>query len=63
MTASTPQVQPVSYEGKQLCIYTHPELSKGGIFSKTYISLDDKNLLKVRILMIPPEDLWCKKEP
>ena len=34
---------------------------EGGIFSKTYIEIDNKNVLRLRTLIIPPEELWVKK--
>ena len=49
------------YQGKKLHVYTYPEGKEGGIFSKTYIEIDEKNILRLRSLMIPPEDLWKKK--
>ena len=47
--------------GKQIHNYTYPPGLKGGIFSKTYIEIDDDNVLRLRSLMIPPGDLWTKK--
>ena len=35
---------------------------EGGIFSKTYIHINDKTILRLRTLMIPPEDLWGEKK-
>lgn len=55
--------QPVEYiNGKKVHIYTTPKGIKGGIFSKTYIEIDEHNLLRLRTLMIPPGELWGKKE-
>jgi hypothetical protein len=48
--------------GKRLHVFTYPKGKEGGIFSKTYIEIDDKNILRLRSLMIPPEDLWSKKQ-
>lgn len=45
-------------DGKKVIVFTNPEDAKGGIFSKTYITIDDTSVLRLRELMIPPEDLW-----
>ena len=47
--------------GKRIFIYTFPKGKEGGIFSKTYIEIDVNNVLRLRALMISPEDLWTKK--
>jgi hypothetical protein len=46
------------YNGKRLYVYTYPEGAIGGIFSKTHISIDDENILRLRGRIIPPEELW-----
>jgi len=46
------------FKGKRLHTYTLPIDSKGGIFSKTYIKIDEKNILNLRYQIIPPEELW-----
>jgi len=43
--------------GKRVYVYTYPK-EEGGIFSKTYIEIDEHSVLRLRSLMIPPEDLW-----
>lgn len=48
--------------GKKVLIYTHPKGIEGGIFSKTYIEIDERNVLRLRTLMIPPGELWGKRE-
>jgi hypothetical protein len=53
----------LSYKGKRLHVYTYPPGVKGGIFSKTHIKIDGDTILNVRIQMIPPQELWGKKEP
>ena len=53
--------QPLFYKGKRLHIYTHPEGSKGGIFSKTHVKIDENNILNLRTQMILPDGLWGKK--
>jgi hypothetical protein len=45
-------------QGKQVHIFTVPLDAKGGIFSKTYILLDNERVLNIRYQMIPPNDLW-----
>ena len=54
--------KPIYIKGKRLRIYTLPEGSKGGIFSKTYVKIDENNVLNLRYQMILPYDLWGKKE-
>jgi len=54
--------KPVEYiNGKKIHIYTSPKGTEGGIFSKTYIEIDEHNLLRLRTLMIPPGELWGKE--
>lgn len=48
--------------GKKVHVYTHPKESEGGIFSKTYIELDEHNILRLRLLMVKPTDLWSKSK-
>jgi len=50
------------YKGKRLHVYTHPKGAEGGIYSKTYIKIDENSVLRLRALMVPPQDLWSKKE-
>jgi hypothetical protein len=50
--------KPEFIDGKKVHVYTYPKGIEGGIFSKTYIEIDGHNLLRLRTLMIPPEDLW-----
>ena len=47
---------------KQVYVYTYPTGAEGGIFSKTYISIDENSVLRLRGLMIPQQKLWGKKE-
>jgi hypothetical protein len=49
-------------DGKRVYIYTYPKGAEGGIFSKTYISIDENSVLRLRGLMIPQHKLWEKKE-
>jgi len=49
-------------DGKQVHEYTYPKGVEGGIFSKTYVSIDGRSMLRLRTIMIPPGELWVKKE-
>ena len=49
------------YNGKQLHVFTYPVHVKGGIFSRTYIPLDENAIIRIRTQMIQPEQLWGKK--
>ena len=49
--------KPEFINGKKVYIYTRPEEKEGGIFSKTYIEIDEHSVLRLRSLMIPPEEL------
>ncbi|MFH1101684.1 MAG: hypothetical protein V1726_06590 [Methanobacteriota archaeon] len=63
-TTPLQEISPVSttplFQGKHLHIYTHPHHVKGGIFSRTYIQLDDNTVIQIRTQMIPAEQLWKK---
>jgi hypothetical protein len=49
-------------QGKQVYHYTLPNGAKGGIFSKTYVLIDDDRVLHLRYQMIQPQDLWRKQQ-
>ena len=49
-------------QGKKVYRYTIPMNAKGGIFSKTYILIDEDRVLNLRYQMIPPNDLWGKQQ-
>jgi len=53
--------QPQFVQGKQVHNYTLPIGAKGGVFSKTYVLIDDDRVLRLRYQMIPPQDLWEKQ--
>ena len=53
--------KPEYIDGKRVHVFTFPLGSEGGIFSKTYVEIDEHNILRLRTLMIPPTDLWSKK--
>jgi len=48
--------------GKRLYVYTHPAGSEGGIFSKTYISIDENNVLNLRGVINSTKEAWTEKE-
>ena len=48
-------------DGMKVYEYTYPKEKKGGLFSKTYIKVDDSTLIRVRNQMIPAEVLWPNK--
>jgi flagellar basal body-associated protein FliL len=52
---------PEYINGKRVYVYTYPKGAEGGIFSKTYIEIDAHNVLRLRSLVIPPEELWGSK--
>ena len=54
--------EPEFLHDKQVYVYTYPTDVEGGIFSKTYISIDKNSVLRLRGLMIPQQKLWGKKE-
>ena len=54
--------EPEFTQGKRLYVYTHPKGAEGGIYSKTYIKIDETSVLRLRTLMVPPQELWNKKE-
>jgi hypothetical protein len=45
-------------DGKKVYEYTFPSGKKGGIFSKTYVQIDENTLIRIRNQMIPAELLW-----
>ena len=49
--------KPEYINGKRVYIYTFPTVKAGGIFSKTYIEIDKHSILRLRTLMIPPNEL------
>lgn len=49
-------------QGKRVYRYTIPLNAYGGIFSKTYILIDENRVLNLRYQMIPPDDLWRQKK-
>lgn len=49
---------PQMMKGRAVYTVTLPMGAKGGIFSKTYIAIDDSRVLQLRYQMIPPTSLW-----
>ena len=54
--------KPEFIDGKKVFIFTFPKEAEGGVFSKTYIEIDKKNILRLRSLIVPPDELWGNKE-
>ena len=54
--------KPEYFKSKRIYIFTYPHDSKGGAFSKTYIHIDENNILNLRTLMISAGELWQKKQ-
>jgi hypothetical protein len=47
-------------DGKHIYELTFPKNVKGGLFSKTYISIDEENVVRLRHQIISYEQLWDK---
>ncbi len=45
-------------DGKKVIDITFPRGTDGGIYSKTYIEIDNQKVLRLKNLMIPPDELW-----
>jgi hypothetical protein len=54
--------KPVLYHGKEVHTFSLPIGSQGGIFSKTYVKIDEEHIVNIRYQMISPKNLWEKKE-
>jgi len=57
------QPKPEFIDGKHVHVFTYPKGIEGGIFSKTYVEIDSQNILRLRTLIISPNELWSKNEP
>jgi len=57
-----PKKQKQYIQGKQVHNFTLPLNAKGGIFSKTYILIDEDRVLNLRCQMIPPNELWGQQQ-
>jgi hypothetical protein len=53
--------KPEFLDGKKVHVFTTPKDVEGGIFSKTYIEIDEHNVLRLKTLIIPPAELWITK--
>jgi energy-coupling factor transporter transmembrane protein EcfT len=54
--------KPEFINGKHVHVFTSPKGMEGGIFSKTYINIDEHNILRLRTLIVNPEELWSQAE-
>jgi len=54
--------KPEFMNGKKVHAFTYPKGVEGGVFSKTYVEMDDHNVLRLRALMVHPGELWGSKE-
>jgi hypothetical protein len=50
--------KPEFIDGKKVIDITFPRGTDGGIYSKTYIEIDNNSILRLKNLMIPPDELW-----
>ncbi len=60
---ATPKIHPKQryFKGKRLHRYSLPSDAKGGLFSNTYVVIDDRNILNLRYQVLAPEKLWNPK--
>ena len=54
--------KPVLYKGKKVYEFTFPRGSDGGIYTRTYISVDDKDIINFRYQMVGSDELWKKND-
>lgn len=54
--------KPEFINGRKVHAFTYPQGIEGGVFSKTYVEMDDHNVLRLRALMAHPSELWSSKE-
>lgn len=45
-------------EGKRVYEYTAPKDAKGGLFSKTYVPIDEETVIRIRHQMVSAPILW-----
>lgn len=50
--------KPEYINGKKVYDITFPRGTDGGVYSKTYIEIDNQNILRIKNLMIPPDELF-----
>jgi len=53
-----PVAAPEMIHGSEVYTVTLPLGARGGIFSKTFVPIDDHRVLQLRFQMIPPASLW-----
>ena len=51
------EVEPETIHGKKVYVYTNPKNARGGVFSKTYIQINNDSVLRIRNQIIPPEEI------
>ena len=49
--------KPEYINGKKIIDLTFPKGMDGGVYSKTYIEIDNNNVLRLKNLMIPPDEI------
>jgi len=49
-------------EGKWVYEFTHPVGSKGGIYSKTYLQIDEGSIIRIRHQMFTADEIWTEEE-
>ncbi len=57
-TVELPEIE--NRNGKQVHEFTYPVGVKGGVFSKTYVQIEQNKILRIRNLMIKKEEIWKK---
>ena len=50
--------KPEYIDGKKIIDITFPEGTDGGVYSKTFIEIDNNNVLRLKNLMIPPDEIF-----
>jgi hypothetical protein len=53
---------PELIHGREVYTVTLPPGAQGGIFSKTFVPIDDNRVLQLRYQMIPPMSLWPSQQ-
>lgn len=49
--------KPEYIDGKKIIDITFPKGTDGGVYSKTFIEIDNNNILRLKNLMIPPDEI------
>jgi hypothetical protein len=50
--------KPEYIDGKKVIDITFPKGTDGGVYSKTYIEIDNNSILRLKNLMIPPDEIF-----